>query len=117
LWLRAEPVVEELTETRVLEVLDRLLVKTAFTEFALLPSYWLSSAILQWADGALSMALFYGLVLLSYTLFFGYLTLAQTGQFFYDAVSRVNSRSNALWQRDNEASLLQQYATSHLYWQ
>jgi ABC-2 type transport system permease protein len=96
-WLKAEPAVDELTETRVLEVLDRLLAKTAFSEFALLPSYWLSSAILQWSEGALSTALFYGLVLLSYTLFFGYLSLAQSGGFFYDAASRVNSRSGALW--------------------
>ena len=83
-WLKAEPVVEELTETRVLEVLDRLLAKTAFSEFALLPSYWLSSAILQWSEGALETAAFYGLVLLSYTLFFGHLSLSQTGRFFYD---------------------------------
>ncbi len=96
-WLKAEPVVEELTETRVLEVLDRLLAKTAFTEFALLPSYWLSSGILQWSEGALSTALFYGLVLLSYTLFFGYLAMSQTGEFFHEAASRVNSRSTAFW--------------------
>ena len=97
LWLRAEPAVEELTETRVLAVLDRLLVKTGFAEFALLPSYWLSSGILQWSDGAVGTALFYGLVLLSYTLFFGYLSLSQPGGFFYDAVSRVNSRGSAFW--------------------
>jgi ABC-2 type transport system permease protein len=97
LWLRSEPVAEELTETRALAILDRLLIKTAFTEFALLPSYWLSSGILQWSDGALATAVFYGLVLLSYTLFFGYLSFAQSGQYFYDAASRVNSRSSAFW--------------------
>jgi ABC-2 type transport system permease protein len=96
-WLKAEPAVDEMTETRVLAVLDRLLVKTSFAEFALLPSYWLSSGILQWSDGALATALFYGLVLLSYTLFFGYLTFAQSGRLFYDAVSRVNSRGSAFW--------------------
>jgi ABC-2 type transport system permease protein len=97
LWLRSEPVAEELTETRALAILDRLLVKTAFTEFALLPSYWLSSGILQWSDGALATAVFYGLVLLSYSLFFGYLSFSQSGRFFYEAASRVNSRGSAFW--------------------
>jgi ABC-2 type transport system permease protein len=96
-WLKSEPVAEDLTETRALAVLDQLLAKTAFTEFALLPSYWLSSGILQWADGALATAMFYGLVLLSYTLFFGHLCFSQSGRFFYDAVSRVNSRASAFW--------------------
>ncbi len=96
-WLKSDPAVEDLSETRVLAVLDRLLSKTSFAEFALLPSYWLSTGILQWSDGALGTATFYGLVLLSYSLFFGYLSLSQPGSFFYDATSRVNSRGSAFW--------------------
>src|SRR5881394_1150301 len=63
-WLKAEPIPEEMFETRVLAVLDRLLMKTRFAQFALLPSYWLSAGVLQWSEGALAAAGFFGLVLL-----------------------------------------------------
>src|SRR5688572_2417485 len=52
-WLKAEQITDEMFETRVLAVLDKLLLKTRFAQFALLPSYWLSAGVLQWSEGAL----------------------------------------------------------------
>ena len=100
LWLRPEPVLEDLPETRVMAVLDKLLGRTRFTQFPLLPSYWLSSSVLQWADGAHAAAGFFALVLLSHVLFFGFLTLTRMGNFFYDAFSTVHSRGGVFvrWQ-------------------
>lgn len=97
-WLKAEPVTDDMLETRVLAVLDRLLMKTRFAQFAFLPSYWLSSSVLQWSEGALAAAGFFALVLLSYTLFFGYLAFTRMGGLFYDAVSAVQSRGSVFWQ-------------------
>jgi ABC-2 type transport system permease protein len=93
-WLKAEAVTDEMLETRVLTVLDRLMTKTAFAQFPLLPSYWLSSGVLQWAEGALASAAFFGLVLLSYALFFGYLAATRMGGQFYEAASAVQSRGS-----------------------
>ncbi len=94
-WFRPEPVAEgESTETRVISVLERTLYRTKFSEFGFLPSQWLSSSVLQWADGALSGALFYLLVLLSYSLFFGLLAFTGMGRMFYDATSAMQSRSS-----------------------
>ncbi len=93
-WLQAETVTEELFETRVVSVLEKLLVKTAFAQFPLLPSYWLSSGVLQWAEGALAAAGFFALVLLSYALFFGHLAATRWGDLFYDAASVVQSRGS-----------------------
>lgn len=97
IWLGSEPGLEEMVETRVLVLLDQLLVKTRFSQFGFLLSYWLSSGIIYWSEGALSRALFFGMVLLSYTMFFGSLCFLWTGEFFYDAASRVQSRSGAFW--------------------
>ena len=47
-WWKATPVDDELLDKRTLEALDQLLTKTRFTMFPFLPSYWLSSAVLQW---------------------------------------------------------------------
>jgi ABC-2 type transport system permease protein len=95
-WMRPEAVTDEMLETRVLEVLDRLLVKTRFAQFAFLPSYWLSSGVLHWSEGAIRTALFFGLVLFSHALFFGYLSLTRMGDLFYDAASSVQSRGGLL---------------------
>jgi len=57
LW-KAQPTSDEMLETRVLAVLDQLLQKTRFAQFPFLPSYWLSTSVLQWAEGALNMAFF-----------------------------------------------------------
>jgi len=97
-WWRTETVTDEMLETRVLAVLDRLLMKTRFAQFALLPSYWLSSGVLQWSEGALAAAGFFALVLLSYALFFGSLAFTRTGGLFYEAFSAVQSRGSAFWQ-------------------
>src|ERR1019366_5900000 len=70
-WWKAEPVDDNLLDKRTLEALDQLLAKTRFTLFPFLPSDWLSSAVLQWAEGILRGAGFFALVLLSHTLFFG----------------------------------------------
>jgi len=91
-WWKAQPVDDELLDKRTLEALDQLLTKTRFTMFPFLPSYWLSSAVLQWAEGILRGAAFYAMVLLSYTLFFGSLAFTRFGSLFYDTASAVQSR-------------------------
>jgi len=93
-WLRPETLSPEATETRVLAVLDKMLSRTRFAEFAFMPSYWLSSSVLQWANGALLGAGFFILVLLSYVAFFGLLALTRMGNLFYDAASTVQSRAS-----------------------
>lgn len=95
IWFRPDPVpAGESTETRVISVLERTLYRTKFAEFSFLPSQWLSSSVLQWADGALAGAVFYLLVLLSYALFFGLLASTGLGRMFYDATSAVQSRGS-----------------------
>jgi ABC-2 type transport system permease protein len=97
-WWRAQPVTDDLLESRILVVLDQLLAKTRFSQHWLLPSYWLSSGVLHWAEGAVVGARFYVLLLLSYALFFGWLAAAFTGSWFYEGVSAVQSRGSVLWQ-------------------
>lgn len=94
LWFRPEPLGSDATGTRVLETLDKLLLRTRFAHYPLLPSYWLSASVLQWADGARMAASFFVLVLLSYVLFFGALAFTRMGALFYDAASAVNSRGS-----------------------
>ncbi len=98
IWLRAEPITDDMLETRVLAGLDRLLVKTRFAQFAFLPSYWLSASVLQWSEGAVAAAGFFALVLLSHALFFGYLSFTRMGRLFFEAVSAVHSRGSVFWQ-------------------
>ena len=93
-WRHPEPLTEEMLEIRVLAVLDQMLMQTRFTQFPLLPSYWLSSSVLYWAEGAIETAVFYALVLLSNVLLFGFLCFNYTGRFFYDAASAVQSRNS-----------------------
>ena len=92
-WWKAQAVSDDMLESRVLDVLDQLLARTNFALFPLLPSYWLSNSVLQWADGALSSALFFVLVLLSNTLFFGMVGFTRVGNLFYDTASAVQSRA------------------------
>ena len=103
-WFRPEVLQDDDTETRVLAVLDKLLLRTHFAEWPWLPSYWLSNSVMQWSDGALSTAGFFILVLLSNVLFFGYLSLTKMGNFFYEAFSTVHSRESIFarweWFRD-----------------
>jgi len=91
-WWKTNPVDDDLLDKRTLEALDRLLAKTRFTMFPFLPSYWLSSSLLQWAEGIAGNALFFAMVLLSHTLFFGSLAFTRFGNLFYDTASAVQSR-------------------------
>ena len=93
-WFRPEPAPEGESETRVLAVLDKTLHRTRFAQFALLPSYWLSKSVLQWAEGAVLAAGFFVLVLLSHVAFFGTLAFTRMGNLFYDAASTVQGRGS-----------------------
>jgi ABC-2 type transport system permease protein len=93
-WLQPESLSDEQLDTRVLVVLDRLMQKTRFAHFPLLPSYWLSAGVQQWAEGALKGAVFFSLVLLSHVLFFGALGLTRMGPSFYEGTSTVQSRGS-----------------------
>ena len=113
-WFRPEPSSLTNEETRVWAVLEKLLGRTHFAEYPFLPSYWLSSSVLNWAEGALLTAVFFLLVLLSHALFFGMLAFTRMGNLFYDAVNAVQSRGSvfARWkwfrarsQRREECSL------------
>jgi ABC-2 type transport system permease protein len=94
-WWKAQPVDDDLLDKRTLQALDQLLAKTRFTMFPFLPSYWLSSGVLQWAEGILRGAAFFALVLLSHTLFFGSLAFTRFGPLFYDTASAVQSRGGS----------------------
>jgi ABC-2 type transport system permease protein len=93
-WLRPERSLEENTDTRVIELLDKMLTRTRLAQFPLLPSYWLSATVLEWTEGAVTASLFFALVLLSNVLFFGSLAFNFTGRFFYSACSAVQSRGS-----------------------
>jgi ABC-2 type transport system permease protein len=93
LWFRPEAFADD-ADTRVLATLDKLLQRTHFAEWAWLPSFWLSTSMLQWAEAAVAAAAFFLLVLLSHALFFGYLAFTRTGRLFYDAYSIVQSRES-----------------------
>ena len=94
---RPTAVTEESLETaRVLNVIDRLLDNTRFAQFPLLPSYWLSSSVQNWGEGAVEAALFFFAVLLSNVLFFGMIAVLWLGDAFYEASSVVHSRGSLL---------------------
>jgi len=94
-WWKAQAVTDEMLDARTLQALDQLLARTRFTLFPFLPSYWLSAAVLQWAEGVLRGAAFFALVLLSHALFFGGLAFTRWGDLFYSTASAVQSRSGA----------------------
>ncbi|HAV64181.1 MAG TPA: hypothetical protein DCY13_17670 [Verrucomicrobiales bacterium] len=98
LLMQPEHFSDEQLEARVYNILDQMLSNTKFVQFPLLPSYWLSAGVLNWADGARSAAAFFALVLLSNVLFFGMLVFTRMGSPFYEAASAVNSRGSALGQ-------------------
>ena len=99
-WWKATPVTNELLDQRTLEALDQLLAKTRFTMFPFLPSYWLSSAVLQSAEGIVRGAGFFALVLLSNTLFFGGIAFTRFGGLFYGTASAVQSRTGSAFKLD-----------------
>lgn len=98
LWLQPEYVSDESLEFRVLSVMDRLMAKTEFSRAPFLPSFWLSSGVLFWSEGAIHSAGFFILILLSYALFFGFLLMTRMGGIFYDGLSAVQGRSG-IWGR------------------
>jgi ABC-2 type transport system permease protein len=91
---RPDVVTDEELEARVVSVVDRLLDKTKFSQFPLLPSYWLSSGVQNWAEGGLRTAGFFALVLLSNSLFFGTIAATRLGAPFYEASSVDHSRGS-----------------------
>jgi ABC-2 type transport system permease protein len=109
-WLWPDSSLKGTTDTRIVELLDKTLSRTRVAEFQLLPGYWLSRAVLEWADGAVAGAALFALVLLSNVLFFGTLAFNFTGKFFYEAASAVQSRSSVfrrwhwfqVWQRQQQ---------------
>ena len=93
-WFRPETLTDDSTDTRVLATLDKLLMRTHFSEWPWLPSFWLSTSVLQWSEGAWTAAGFFLLVLLSNVLFFGWLSFNCTGGLFYEAFFIVQSRES-----------------------
>ncbi|HEY0456164.1 MAG TPA: hypothetical protein VGE41_07285 [Verrucomicrobiae bacterium] len=117
-WFRPEPAANG-SETRVYEVLDRLLTRTNFAQYPLLPSYWLSTSVLQWAEGAVLASSFFILVLASHVLFFGMLAFTRWGSLFYEATSAVQSRASVFgrwnwFQRHHERQKQHGYAKGRL---
>lgn len=92
-WFKPE-LADNGSDTRVYDVLDRMLTRTNFAQYPLLPSYWLSSSVLQWAEGAVLEAVFFIMVLLSHVLFFGVISFTRWGTLFYEATSAVHSRAS-----------------------
>src|SRR6266481_1761632 len=97
-WWKTQPATDDLLETRVLEMLDQLLSKTRFAQFPFLPSYWLSTSVIQWGEGVLTLAGFFILVLVSHVSFFSFLAFTRLGRPFFEGVSAVQSRAS-IWSR------------------
>lgn len=96
MYMRPEVIPDEEMETRVLVVLDKMLMRTRFALFPLLPSYWLASGVQHWAEGAVRAAAFFGFVLLSHALFFGSCLCLWLGEPFFSAFSAVQGRGSVL---------------------
>lgn len=94
IWFRPDPLTEETTDARVLVTLDKIMMHTHFAEWPWLPSYWLSSTVMNWSEGALRPALFFLLVLLSNVMFFGFLSFTTLGKKFYESFTIVQSRAS-----------------------
>src|SRR5215831_7543232 len=97
-WWKAQPTTDEILESRVLEMLDQMLVKTRFAQFPFLPSYWLTSSVLEWTEGALRASGFFMLVLLSHVAFFGCISFTRFGILFYDSASAAFGRPKLRFQ-------------------
>jgi len=95
-WWRTQPATDDMLETRTQDILDHMLVKTRVTMFPFLPSYWLTTSVLNWAEGALSAAGFFMLVLLSNALFFGAIAFTRWGKLYYDTAS-INQSRASVW--------------------
>src|SRR5882672_1452209 len=97
-WWKTQSATDDLLETRVLEMLDQLLIKTRFAQFPFLPSYWLSTSVIQWGEGVVTLAGFFFLVLVSHVSFFSFLAFTRLGRPFFEGVSAVQSRAS-IWSR------------------
>lgn len=96
-WVwRAAPVTEETLEARVMPALDQLLGRTRFAHVPVLPSYWLGSCVLYWAEGALKSAAFYLGLTFSYALFFGMIAHSWLGGRFQRAYQVAHGRGGEL---------------------
>jgi ABC-2 type transport system permease protein len=121
-WWQTKPLDDDLLDRRTLEALDKLLAKTRFTMFPFLPSYWLSAAVLQWAEGVTGRAMFFAGVLLSYTLFFGSIAFTRFGNLFYDTASAVQSRAGGVFKfgrarrKSERPDVLEKLAAKTLFW-
>jgi ABC-2 type transport system permease protein len=115
-WWKSRPVDDDLLDRRTLEALDQLLDKTRFTMFPFLPSYWLSSAVLQWAEGLTGGAIFFAGVLLSHTLFFGSIAFTRFGNIFYNTASEVQSRAGGGWQPVFSRTTIRSHSPGALEW-
>ncbi len=93
-YLQPEAASEQTLETRVIDLTDRLLAKTQIAQFPFLPSYWLSSTLTHWVEGARAAAGFFAAVLMSNVLFFGFLGFTKTGRHFYASLSSTLSRGS-----------------------
>jgi len=93
-WLRPQILPDNPADARVLSNLDKILARTRFAEWPWLPSYWLSTGVIQWSEGALSAAGFFLLVLLSHVLFFGCISFTCAGRLFFESLSIVQSRAS-----------------------
>lgn len=98
LYMKPEILSDEFDDNRVLGLMDRLLVRTRFAHYPLLPSYWLSSGVMHWLEGGIATAAFFLLVMLSYAMFFGFLSFTSMGRMFYSAASSVQSRGGVFGQ-------------------
>jgi ABC-2 type transport system permease protein len=107
-WWRLPPENDDVLETRVLDMLDQLLVKTRFTQFPFLPSYWVATSVIQWGEGVTNIAGFFMLVLLSHVTFFGFVAFTRFGEPFYAGASAVHGRGSAFvewdWFRRNRTA-------------
>ncbi|MBM3844990.1 MAG: hypothetical protein FJ405_01720 [Verrucomicrobia bacterium] len=93
-WYRGGNLGEDLANGRIIAMLDQLLNRTLFAQFPLLPSYWLTSAVMRWAEGAYAAAGFYILVILSNALFLCAVAASGLGRGFYRATAEAQGRDS-----------------------
>ena len=98
IWYQSSPVPEDVGGGRMVAMMERMLSRTRFAQFPLLPSYWLTSAMIHWAEGALAASGFFLLVLLSNALFFSTVVTRRLGALFYRAAAETQSRDTLFWQ-------------------
>ena len=92
--LQPDAATEQTLETRVMDLLDRMMSKTDFAQMPFLPSYWVSSTVNHWVDGARNLSWFFIQLLLANVMFFGFLSFTETGRYFYRSLSTTLSRGS-----------------------